>query len=98
MVNKLKMCIIPDYALGIVMRVESSIKQTLFQQKHSNRYDEGEKVAKRCVLKRFQHVIDFLMHNLGLTNLNLHKLTHFYSTINCKKRINFNKIHLEIYY
>jgi hypothetical protein len=55
----------PDYALGIVMRVESTIKQTLFQLKHSNRYDEGEKVAKRCVLKRFQHVIDFLMHNLG---------------------------------
>jgi hypothetical protein len=55
----------PDYALGIVMRVERSIKQTLFRPKHSNHYDEGEKVAKRSVLKRFQLVIDFLMHNLG---------------------------------
>jgi hypothetical protein len=51
------------------MRVESSIKQTLFQLKHSNRYDEGEKVAKRCVLKRFHHVIDFLMHNMGLMDI-----------------------------
>jgi hypothetical protein len=63
------------------MRVESSIKQTLFQLKHSNRYDEGEKVVKRSVLKKFQHVIDFLMHNLGLmqgfyqkTKITLHLL------------------------
>ena len=48
------------------MRVESLIKQTLFWLKHSNHYDEGEKVAKRSVLKRFQLVIDFLMRNLGL--------------------------------
>ena len=49
----------PDYVLGIVMRVESLIKQPLFRLKHSNHYDEGEKVAKRSVLKRFQLVIDF---------------------------------------
>ena len=47
------------------MRIESSIKRTLIQLKHSNSYNEGEKVAKRSVLKRFQLVIDFLMNILS---------------------------------
>lgn len=34
--------------------------------KHSYHYGEGEKAAKRFVLKRFQYVIDFLVHNMGL--------------------------------
>ena len=51
------------------MKVESSIKQTLFQLKHSNHYDEGEKVAKRSGLKWFQLVIDFLLHNMDLSQL-----------------------------
>lgn len=34
--------------------------------KYSYHYGEGEKAAKRSVLKRFQYVIDFLINNLDL--------------------------------
>jgi hypothetical protein len=49
----------PDYAIGIVARGESPIKQTLSRLRHSLSYGEREKVAKLAVLKGFHLVVDF---------------------------------------
>jgi hypothetical protein len=49
------------YALGIVMSVESSIKQTILDRGILH-YAEREKVAKFSVLKGGQLVIDSLMY------------------------------------
>jgi tetratricopeptide (TPR) repeat protein len=61
-----KLIFSPDYAVGIVMRIESSIKQAFFRLRHSCHYGEREKVAKGSVLKGGQLVIDSLLYNLGL--------------------------------
>ena len=56
---------IPNYAIGIVMSVKSSIKQTPSRVRHSYSYGEWAKVPKPSVFQRFGLVIDFLLHNLG---------------------------------
>jgi hypothetical protein len=53
------MAIIPDYAIEILARVESPIKQALSRFRHSLSYGEREKVAKLAVLKGFHLVVDF---------------------------------------
>ncbi len=36
-----------------------------------------QKQVKRLILQKFQPVIDYLMHNVGLTNLRFNKLLEY---------------------
>ena len=54
-----------DYAIGIVARGESPIKQAVWRVKHSHHYGERAKPAKLTVLKGFHLVVDVLLHDLG---------------------------------
>ncbi|MFT6844179.1 MAG: hypothetical protein ACJAUV_000351 [Flavobacteriales bacterium] len=48
------------------MSIENAIKYGLSKRKHSLGYGEASKGRVTHILKQFQYVIDFLMHNAGL--------------------------------